>query len=444
MPETPDTPQHDGGPLPPFSGRPSTDAPSTRRHLGIVIVAGVCAVAVIVAILLATIVPRRRALCAARATAPAVDTLAEITSVTVKSGEILPSLLLRGGVSSVDVGRVVPALRNSGFNLRTMRPGDSVSILRKDSTLRRILYHRNYENVYCVDVDSGACRVSMLLRRIRRESALVQGDITSSLYESLVALGETPALIADYTDMFGWEVDFFSETQAGDSFMILVERKYADTVFVGYGSILAARYKGQVGTFEGYRFVDADGHADCYNREGQSLRKTFLKTPLRFSRVSSFFGRRFHPILRRVRQHSGIDYVAPTGTPVDCVADGRVISAGWSGGYGRLVVVGHADGYQTRYGHLSRFGKGVRAGTPAVQGQVIGYVGTTGLSTGSHLHYEVRKNGSAVNPLKLNPPRAAPVKLAYLPQFNATRDSLDSLIKSLAHRVPQPPAQTRR
>ena len=444
MPETPASPQHDGGPLPPFSGRQPAADGRARQHLRIASVVGICALAVIATILLIVIARRKHAPRAQVAVAPSADTANSITTVTVRPGEILPSLLLRGGLSSVDVGLIVPALRNSGFNLHAMRPGDSVVILRRDSTLRRILYHRNYENVYCVDVDSGSCRVSMLLRRIRLEPTLVQGDITSSLYESLVALGETPALIAGFTDMFGWEIDFFSETQAGDSFTILVEHKYADTAFVGYGAILAARYKGRVGAFSGYHFTDGDGHTDCYNDGGQSLRKTFLKTPLRFSRISSFFGRRFHPILRRVRQHAGIDYVAPTGTPVDCVADGRVISAGWSGGYGRLVVVGHADGYETRYGHLSRFGKGIHDGVPVTQGQVIGYVGSTGMSTGSHLHYEVRKNGSVVNPLKLNPPRAAPVKLAYISRFNATRDSLNSVIKSLAHPAPQPPAQTQR
>ncbi|MBM3313671.1 M23 family metallopeptidase, partial [candidate division WOR-3 bacterium] len=142
-----------------------------------------------------------------------------------------------------------------------------------------------------------------------------------------------------------------------------------------------------------------------------------------FSRVSSFFGRRFHPIRRVMRQHHGVDYVAPKGTPVEAVSDGRVVSAGRSGGYGRLVVVGHAEGYQTRYGHLSGFAKGIRSGAPVRQGQVVGYVGSTGLSTGPHLHYEVRKFGSAVNPLKLNPPRRSPVKQAHLRLFAQVRDS---------------------
>ncbi len=244
----------------------------------------------------------------------------------------------------------------------------------------------------------------------------------------MMAQGEQPQLIMDYTDVFGWEIDFFSEVQPNDSFAILFERRYCDSTCIGYGAILTATYSGQVGSFAGYRFTDPEGTTDYYNAEGQNLRKTFQKSPLRFSRVSSFFGRRFHPILRRVRQHSGVDYVAPRGTPAEAVADGRVISAGWSGGYGRLVVLGHAEGYQTRYGHLSGFAKGIRSGAPVRQGQVVGYVGSTGLSTGPHLHYEVRKFGSAVNPLRLNPPRRSPVRQVFLPQFRQTRDSLAAIM----------------
>jgi murein DD-endopeptidase MepM/ murein hydrolase activator NlpD len=262
------------------------------------------------------------------------------------------------------------------------------------------------------------------LNDIRMEKAFVKGKITSSLYETMLAQGEQPQLIMDYTDVFGWEIDFFSEVQPNDSFAILFERKYCDSACIGYGAILAATYWGQVGSFAGYRFTDPEDTTDYYNPEGQNLRKTFQKSPLRFSRVSSFFGRRFHPILRRTRQHSGIDYVAPKGTPVEAVSDGRVVSAGWSGGYGRLVVVRHAEGYETRYGHLSGFARGIRSGASVKQGQLVGYVGSTGLSTGPHLHYEVRKFGSAVNPLRLNPPRRSPVKKEFLAQFQRTRDSL--------------------
>jgi murein DD-endopeptidase MepM/ murein hydrolase activator NlpD len=307
----------------------------------------------------------------------------------------------------------------------------------------RILYQRNIETVYRIDLDSSDCRVSMLLKNIRKTTTFVKGTIKSSLYETMMAMGETPELIANYTDIFGWEIDFFSEVQPNDSFSILFERKYCDSTCIGYGRVLAATYSGQVGSFAGYRFTDPESTTDYYNDDGQNLRKTFQKSPLRFSRVSSFFGRRFHPIQRVMRQHFGIDYVAPKGTPVEAVSDGRIVSAGWSGGYGRLVVVGHAEGYQTRYGHLSGFGKGIRSGAPVRQGQVVGYVGSTGASTGPHLHYEVRKNGSAVNPFKLNPPRRSPVKQAYMPQFAQIRDSVKMVMAGLLRGQPQSPRPAR-
>jgi murein DD-endopeptidase MepM/ murein hydrolase activator NlpD len=361
----------------------------------------------------------------------------------VKPNEIMGTLLVRAGFSTRDIGRIVPVLRAAGFNFQAMRPGDSLIVLSRDSVPRRLLYRQTIEAVYRADLDSSDIRVSMLLKRITKATAFVKGTITGSLYETMMAMGETPQLIMDYTDVFGWEVDFFSEVQPNDSFAILFERKYCDSVCVGYGVILAASYSGQVGSFAGYRFTDPEGSTDYYNAEGQNLRKTFQKSPLRFSRVSSFFGRRFHPIRRVVRQHFGVDYVAPKGTPVEAVSDGRVVSAGWSGGYGRLVVLGHAEGYQTRYGHLSGFGKGIRSGAPVRQGQVVGYVGSTGLSTGPHLHYEVRKFGSAVNPLRLNPPRRNPVRKEFLAQFGKTRDSLGAIMATLQRGQPPRPLPAR-
>jgi murein DD-endopeptidase MepM/ murein hydrolase activator NlpD len=355
----------------------------------------------------------------------------------------MATVLAHAGFSTQDIGRIVPALRAAGFNFKAMRPGDSLFVLSRDSVPRRLLYHQNIESVYRIDLDTADIRVSMLLKYITKTTAFVKGTITGSLYETMMAMGETPQLIMDYTDVFGWEVDFFSEVQPNDSFAILFERKYCDSVCVGCGTILAAGYSGQVGSFVGYRFTDPESTTDYYNADGQNLRKTFQKSPLRFSRVTSFFGRRYHPILRIVREHQGIDYGAPTGTPVEAVSDGRVVSAGWSGGYGRLVVLGHAEGYETRYGHLSGFGKGIRSGAPVRQGQVVGYVGMTGLATGPHLHFEVRKFGSPVNPLKLNPPRRSPVKKEFLAQFNQTRDSLAAIMARLQRGQPPPPRPAR-
>jgi hypothetical protein len=283
----------------------------------------------------------------------------------------------------------------------------------------------------------------MVLPRIRRIPATVTGGISSSLYEAMLELGEKPALIAGYADIFGWEVDFFCETQENDSFLIVVERKLADSMVIGYGPVIAARYHGQVGDIRAFRFTDPDGHTDYYNEKAQSLRKTFLRSPLRFSRITSHFGSRYHPI-RRIRcRHAGIDYAAPRGTPVSCVADGRVSIAAWTGGYGKLVEVSHASGLRSRYGHLSGYGRGIRTGANVTQGQTIGYVGSTGMSTGPHLHYEIRRNGSPINPLRMNVPRAEPVKDDYLPAFEALRDSILDAVPGLAPAMPpQPPGRT--
>jgi len=453
VPETPVMPQPQRGPLPPYPGRSQPPRQKEPLSYGRWVAVGLVLAFVVALILLAVFVPRAQR---ARVTKQKAQAQAEASKVEhrtaayeVKQNEIMPTVLSRAGFSTRDIGRIVPALRNAGFNLRAMRPGDSLFVLSSErdtgdsphrgtsgtvpsqSPPTRLLYQRNVETVYRIDLDSSDCRVSMLLKNIHKTTAFVKGAIASSLYETMTAMGETPELIAGYTDIFGWEVDFFSEVQPNDSFSLLFERKYCDSTCIGYGRILAATYSGQAGSFASYRFTDPDSTTDYYNAEGQNLRKTFQKSPLRFSRVSSFFGRRFHPIQRVMRQHFGVDYVAPKGTPVEAVSDGRVVSAGWSGGYGRLVVLGHAEGYETRYGHLSGFGKGIRSGAPVKQGQVVGYVGMTGLATGPHLHYEVRKFGSAVNPFKLNPPRRSPVKQVFLPQFAQVRDSLARVMARL-------------
>lgn len=424
-----------GGPLPPFqSWRPSVNRPrGPRLRIWLLLGVGFMVAAAALAALVILILPKPRP-------APAVlPTRAETTAArqtfVVKPGEIMSTVLRRADVPDSTADRLIRALREAGFNFRRMRPGDSLQLFAGEAGLFRVQYQQSYERVYQLDIGPGDVRSSMLFRYVRAVQDTVRGAIKSSFYESLLEAGEKPALIADYTDIFGWEIDFFSETQTGDSFVILFERRLADSTFVGYGPVLAARYQGRVGDFLGLRFTDPEGRTDYYNAEGQCLRKTFLKSPLRFSRISSFFGRRFHPIRRIPAQHQGIDYAAPTGTPVCCIGDGRVSSAGWNSGYGRLVEVSHANGFVTRYGHLSGFGKGIRRGERVEQGQVVGYVGSTGMSTGPHLHYEVRKFGSAVNPLRLDPPRHEPVKQVFASAFRAHADSLRPVLV----RTPPPP-----
>lgn len=349
-------------------------------------------------------------------------------SFTVRQHENMSTLLARAGISSTTTARVIAALDTAGFNFQAMRSGESLAVSRLESIPLRIHYYQGPERIWRVDIDKPGYSVSMLWPKVTSEIRLVAGDIDGSLYQSLLAAGESPALVARYADIFGWEIDFFSDPQPGDSFLLLFEKRFINGCFADYGTIWAARYRGQVGDFSAFRFTDPEGHTDYYNYAGQSLRRTFLRSPLSFSRISSRFGIRRHPILRVRRMHHGLDYLAPTGTPVSCVANGRVTTAAWTGGYGRLVEVSHSGGYTTRYGHLSRFGSGIRPGATVIQGQVIGYVGTSGLSTGPHLHYEVRQQGRVINPRQLNPPRAEPVKPAYSTRFQAVRDSLLPLL----------------
>jgi murein DD-endopeptidase MepM/ murein hydrolase activator NlpD len=210
---------------------------------------------------------------------------------------------------------------------------------------------------------------------------------------------------------------------------VYYEKTFCDSTFVDYQNLIVMRYKGEVGDYYGFYYCDPDGCEDYYNEKGESLRKSLLKSPLKFSYISSYFTEaRYHPILKVWRPHHGLDYVAPRGTPVSSIGNGTVTFKGWKGGYGNLVEIKHMNNFKTRYGHLSAFAKGLYQGKKVKMGELIGYVGTTGLSTGPHLHFELHKNGVPINPLKVDIPRAPSVKQEYHALFEQKRDSLMLLI----------------
>ncbi len=228
----------------------------------------------------------------------------------------------------------------------------------------------------------------------------VGGELKRSLFEAVEALGESPQLVLELVEIFSSDFDFTADSRGGDRFRLLVEKRYAGEQFVDYGQILVAQYLSDGRILTGVGFEPAGGRNAYYDLDGRSLKKTFLKSPLEFTRVTSGFTyARPHPILGGVRPHLAVDYGAPVGTPVRAVADGTVVLAGWNGGNGIQVHLRHHAGYETLYNHLARLGPGVRTGTRVSQRDVIGYVGSTGLSTGPHLDYRVKKNGRFVNPL---------------------------------------------
>jgi len=250
------------------------------------------------------------------------------------------------------------------------------------------------------------------------ETAVVTGTIESSLFEAVSEMGEGLSLAMRLSEIFAWDVDFVRDLRAGDSFRAVVEKRYRKGEFVGYGKITAARFVNQGETFHGFLFEDENKNPSYFDAEGACLRKAFLKAPLAFRRISSGFNlRRLHPILNIHRPHPGIDYAAPTGTPVKAVGDGVILKASSGREAGRYIKIRHNSVYETSYMHLSRFAKGMKKGKKVYQGQVIAYVGSTGLSTGPHLDFRMKKNGLFIDPRKIKSPSAAPVPADRMDAF---------------------------
>jgi murein DD-endopeptidase MepM/ murein hydrolase activator NlpD len=246
----------------------------------------------------------------------------------------------------------------------------------------------------------------------------VQGTIESSLFETVVKIGESERLAMQLAEIFAWDIDFFQDIQQGDSFEVVLEKRFRDGRPAGDGRLLAARFTNQDLVSQAFYFKDGKRSPDYYDENGHSLRKAFLKAPLSFSRISSGFTfHRRHPITHRVKAHPAIDYAAPKGTPIHTVCDGTIIFASYKRYNGNCVKVRHPNGWVTMYNHMSKFARNIRSGKRVAQGQVIGYVGSTGLSTGPHLDFRMYRNGVPVNPLKVKSPPARPVSAVNMAAF---------------------------
>jgi murein DD-endopeptidase MepM/ murein hydrolase activator NlpD len=319
---------------------------------------------------------------------------------TVLNGEHLDQVLRRAGVSPVFSAAFSKTLATV-FDLRTMRPGDNYQVwVGSDGNLLSFNYRKSPVEIYEADWTGKDWRVVRVNVPVERREAVISGDVTGSLWESFSRAGADPDLIMSFVDLFGWDVDFAHESQPGDQFRVVYQVLYADGQPVGNGRILAASYRDSNEAH--YAVYWESGKTKGYfDQKGQSVRKSFLRSPVNFNRISSRFSfRRLHPVTHDVRPHMGVDFAAPIGTPVWAVADGTVTFVGNSGGSGRMISIRHAQGYETSYLHLSRFASSVRSGGRVSQGNVIGFVGSTGTSTGPHLDFRVKKDGRWVNPLK--------------------------------------------
>ncbi|MDT8420291.1 MAG: peptidoglycan DD-metalloendopeptidase family protein [Desulfuromonadales bacterium] len=279
------------------------------------------------------------------------------------------------------------------------------------------------------------------------EQELVRSTIESSLFEAVADIGESSELAIRLADIFAWDIDFIRDIREGDTFQALVEKRYRDGNPAGYGKILAAEFVNRGETYRAIYFQDGDKSPSYYNPDGKSVRKAFLKAPLSFSRISSGFSmKRFHPITKTWKSHPAIDYAAPPGTPIKTVGDGTITRIGYTRGNGNFIEIRHNNSYSTLYLHMSKFARKMSKGKKVVQGQVIGYVGSTGLATGPHLCFRMRKNGEPVNPYKVKVPASKPVSNENLAAFKSLVQPLVAQlegrdIKQVAKAVGTDPAE---
>ena len=341
----------------------------------------------------------------------------EFSAVTIRRNDTLDQVFrqLQLQISDLAELRRLPDVRRS---LDLLRPGDVIQLTHLDGELRSLTRRVSETALLTVTRAGPGFSANIVAIPFRIEQQRLQGTVNSSLYAAVNAAGGTDRLAVALADVFKYDIDFVNTVQPGDRFTVAWERRINDSQAVLDGNIRAAEFVNAGRVYRAVRYVTPDGRADYYTPDGRPVRKAFLRFPVDFARISSGFNlARRHPILNRVRAHRGIDFAAPTGTPVKAAGSGRVVSRGTSGGYGNVIVLAHGSGVTTLYGHLSRFARGVSVGSHVTQGEVIGYVGRSGLATGPHLHYEYRLKGVHLNPAKVTVPKADPIPEGLMADF---------------------------
>jgi len=327
----------------------------------------------------------------------------------IRRNQFLSDLLTEYGVPYPAINRVVQLSREV-FDVRKIKRGNPYVVFQTKDSLKKTMYvvYEHTPTDYIVFDLGDSINVYKETKQIIAEQKTASGIISTSLWNTINEKNLNPVLVNDLSEIFAWSIDFFG-LQKGDSFKIVYEEQYVDSTSIGISKIYAAWFNHMGEDFFAIPFVQKNRES-FYDIEGNSLKKAFLKAPLRFSRISSGFSNsRLHPILKIRRPHHGVDYAAPIGTPVHAIGDGKIIKTGYYGGAGRMVKIRHNSVYTTAYLHLSRYGRGIKSGKYVKQGEIIGYVGSSGLSTGPHLDFRFYKQGNPINPLKVKAPPVEPV-----------------------------------
>jgi murein DD-endopeptidase MepM/ murein hydrolase activator NlpD len=356
------------------------------------------------------------------------------TEVTIRKGDTVSDVLNRNGHDSGMIYRLIQS-NPEARTFRHLLPGQTLR-LRSDAggTLQELVYETGPGEAFHLARHDDHFELTKELRTFETRLAHVTGSIESSLFEDGQDAGLSDNMVMKLVEIFGWDIDFALDLRRGDSFSVIHEEKFWRGQKAMDGDILAAEFVNQGRTFRAIAFRDANGYTSYYAPDGASVRRAFLRTPVEFSRISSrFTNSRYHPILKTRRAHKGVDYAAPTGTPVRTTASGRILSIGWSGGYGKRIVIRHNATYSTVYAHLSRFRSGLRVGSFVDQGQTIGYVGATGLASGPHLHYEFQVNGAHRNPLTFKSAGGGKIAAQNRDEFTRLASDWSARLDVIAH-----------
>jgi len=361
--------------------------------------------------------------------APIVLPDIQIVKGVIKRGDTASSLLNKylGLKTIYDISR-----RSSDiFSLTRIRKGQPYKIILQENNLIGFEYEINNEDRLIIQKENNEFSINQVPIKYDVYLDVVSSKITSSLFEAVRKSGERSELASKLSDIFAWDIDFIRDIKPGDEFKVLVEKRYRNGKLSGYGKIQAAFFTNEGTLYKAFLHKNSKGISGYYDEDGGSMQKTFLKAPLTFSRISSkFTKKRLHPIFKVYKPHPGVDYAAPSGTPIKTVGDGIITSIGYNKGMGNYINIRHYNGYITGYNHMSKFARGMKKSKRVLQGDIIGYVGMTGYATGPHLDFRMKKNGKLVDPLKHKSPPANPVNPDEMEGFLAKTIEFSTRIRT--------------
>lgn len=355
----------------------------------------------------------------------------------VKSGDTLSHIFKRAGLNAQDVYNITHFGGDSKA-LTQLKPGQELLFdIDNSGKLNQLNYIESKLESTLFSKTNDGYTVNKTVKELLAYSKYSEATIESSLFQAGQKAGLSQGTIMELANVFGWDVDFALDIRKGDSFKLIYEEMHLDGEKVKDGSILAAQFINQGKVFTAIQHESKDGSKNYFTPEGHSMRKAFLRSPINFARISSHFNlRRKHPVLHTIRAHKGTDYAAARGTPIKSTGDGKIVYAGRKGGYGRVVIVQHGQRYRTLYAHLNGYAKHARTGKRVKQGQTIGYVGSSGLATGPHLHYEFYLNGAVRNPVTVKLPHAQPIAKSEKTQFLLHAESMQTQLAAYANAIP--------